>query len=418
MFAMFKTKRFGMFIHWGIYSLLGWHEQAQWRLQMDADAYQALAKEFNPVEYDPKAWVAMAKEAGMDYICFTTKHHDGFCMWDSAYTDYKITNTPFGRDILKELADACHEAGMALSLYYSVPDWHQPNSLNFGGDHELLQPKAGDQPDEQKYIAYVKNQITELLTNYGKILSFFWDIPPVNKDPSVNALVRQLQPDILINNRGYDAGDFATPERTVPECGYFTALTEACNSVGRQSWGYRTVEDYHSHAFLEASIDRIMAMGGNYLLNVGPDALGRIPQPAVDSLQAVGGWYNRVKPALFAKPFSAPSGVVTDRPMTRNGDTLYIHFPKPMEAGGFYMEDVLVLPKKAWVLNNGMPLYTGMDVMPTLCYGGRTVAKPVFHINGIPVNELAGETIILALEFENLDSAFAANAAKTEESRF
>jgi alpha-L-fucosidase len=385
---------------------------------LDAKSYQSYAKQFNPVEYDPKAWVAMAKEAGMDYICFTTKHHDGFCMWDTAYTEYKITNTPFGRDVLKELADACQEADMALSLYYSVPDWHHPNSLNFGGDHELLQPKDGDQPDEQKYIAYVKNQVTELLTNYGKILSFFWDIPPVSKDPSVNALIRKLQPGIFINNRGYDAGDFATPERTVPECGYFTSLTEACNSVGRQSWGYRIHEDYHSHAFLMSSIDRIMAMGGNYVLNVGPDALGRIPQPAVESLKAVGEWYNRVKPALFAKPFAAPGGVTADRPMTRDGNTLYIHFPKGLEANGFYMEDVLCLPKRAYVLNNGQDLYTGMDILPTLCYGGRAVAEPVFHVNGIPVNELAGETMILAFEFEDLDSAFTGHVKPTEESRF
>ena len=415
---MFKTKRFGMFIHWGIYSVLGWHEQAQWRLQLDAGAYQAYAKQFDPVEYDPKAWVAMAKEAGMDYICFTTKHHDGFCMWDTACTDYKITNTPFGADVLKELAEACREADIALSLYYSVPDWHQPNCPNFGGDHELLQPKEGDQPDEQKYIAYVKNQITELLTNYGKILSFFWDIPPVNKDPSVNALVRRLQPDILINNRGYDAGDFATPERTVPECGYFTSLTEACNSVGRQSWGYRIHEDYHSHAFLEASIDRIMAMGGNYVLNVGPDSLGRIPQPAVQTLKVVGNWYHRVKPALFAKPFAAPDGVMQDRLITRDGNLLYIHLPGGLEANGFFMENVACLPKKAYVLNNGQALYTGMDVIPTLCYGGRTVAKPVFHVNGIPVNELAGETIILAFEFEDLDQAFIDHSVKTEERRF
>ena len=407
-----------MFIHWGIYSILGWHEQAQWRLQLDAAAYQSYAKQFDPSEFDPKAWVAMAKEAGVDYICFTTKHHDGFCMWDTAYTDYKITNTPFGRDVLKELSDACREADMALSLYYSVPDWHHPNCPNFGGDHELLQPKAGDQPDEQKYVAYVKNQITELLTNYGQILSFFWDIPPVNKDPSVNALVRKLQPGILINNRGYDAGDFATPERTVPECGYFTSLTEACNSVGRQSWGYRIHEDYHSNAFLQASIDRIMAMGGNYVLNFGPDALGRIPQPAVDTMKAVGDWYNRVRPALYAKPFVTPGGVSADRLMTRDGNTLYIHFPKGLEANGFFMEEITCLPKRAWVLNNGQDLYAQMDVMPTLCYGGRTVAKPVFHVNGIPVNELAGETVILCFEFDDLEHVFASCSQITEESRF
>ena len=414
---MFKTKRFGMFIHWGIYSLQGWHEQAQWRLQLDPKTYQQYAEQFCPAAFDPKAWVAMAKQAGMDYICFTTKHHDGFCMFDSAYTDYKITNTPYGKDILKELAEACEEAGMSLSLYYSVPDWHHPNCLNFGGDHELLQPKEGDEPDEARYVAYVKNQITELLTNYGKILSFFWDIPPVNKDPSVNALVRKLQPGILINNRGYDQGDFATPERTVPACGYFTSLTEACNSVGRQSWGYRINEDYHSHAHLIASIDRIMAMGGNYLLNVGPDAEGRIPNQAVETVEVVGNWYLRVKEALVAKPFVIQNGVMRPYLMTRRENTLYLHFPTQPEATGFYVEDMKELPLSAKVLNDGTNLQVEFACMPTLCYGGRLVAPPVVHVNGMPVNKLCGEAIVVQLEFADVDRAFDLETKTTEENR-
>ena len=415
---MFQTKRFGLFIHWGIYSVGGWHEQEQWRLQVDSEKYQSYAQQFCPKSYDPKAWVAMAKEAGMDYICFTTKHHDGFCMWDTAYSEYKVTNSPYGKDILRELADACREADMALSLYYSVPDWHHPNFPNFGGDHELLQPKKGDVPDESQYVAYVKNQITELLTGYGKIMSFFWDIPPVNKDPSVNALVRQLQPEIYINNRGYDAGDFATPERSVPECGYFTSLTEACNSVGRQSWGYRINEDYYSHAHLMASIDRIMTMGGNYVLNVGPDAEGRFPEPAVETLRSIGSWYRRVKPALFAKPYVPNPNMKRSFTMTRDGNTLYIHFSGSPEASGFYMEDLCCLPERAFVVNDGTVLSASMDVMPTLCYGGKGGREPVVHINGIPVNRITGEPIVLRLDFSDLDAAFAEDLNIKTESRF
>lgn len=415
---MFQKKRFGLFIHWGIYALGGWHEQEQWRLSVDSEAYQQYAQRFCPDAFDPKAWVTMAQKAGMDYICFTTKHHDGFCMWDTAYTDFKVTNTPYGKDVLQQLAQACQEAGMGLSLYYSVPDWHHPNYPNFGGDHELPQPKAGDEPDEQRYIDYVKKQIAELLTRYGKIQSFFWDIPPVKKDPSVNALIRKLQPGIFINNRGYDAGDFSTPERTVPECGYFTSLTEACNSVGRQSWGYRINEDYYSHAYLTASIDQIMAMGGNYVLNVGPDASGKFPKPAVQTLEAVGDWYNRVKDALFAKPFMPDPAVRREYFMTRDGNTLYLHFPKGLNATGFFLEDLIRLPENALVLNDGTQLRACMEIMPTLCYGGTGHRMPVFHVNGIPVNRLAGETIILKLEFANLDEAFDPNKGKAEESRF
>ena len=415
---MFQTKRFGLFIHWGIYSVGGWHEQEQWRLQVDSEKYQSYAQQFCPKSYDPKAWVAMAKAAGMDYICFTTKHHDGFCMWDTAHSEYKVTNTPYGKDVLRELADACKEANMSLSLYYSVPDWHHPNYPNFGGDHELLQPKKGDVPDEAKYVAYVKAQITELLTNYGDILSFFWDIPPVNKDPSVNALIRQLQPGIYINNRGYDSGDFSTPERTVPECGYFMTLTEACNSIGRQSWGYRVNEDYYAHVHLMASIDRIMTMGGNYVLNVGPNADGRFPEAGQEALRVIGNWYRSVKPALFAKPYIPDPGVKRSFTMTREGNTLYIHFPNTPEASGFYMEELRALPERAFVLNDGTALSVSMDVMPTLCYGGTGGKEPVVHINGLPVNRLTGEPIVLQMEFSDLDSAFVTEAEQKIENRF
>lgn len=410
---MFQSKRLGMFLHWGIYSVNAWHEQEQQRYPVESERYAEYAKKFEPLDGRPKEWVELAKQTGMDYICFTTKHHDGFCMWDTAYTDYKVTNTPFGKDVLKELAQACSEAGIGLSLYYSVPDWHHPNYPNFGRSHELPKPKIGDCPDEKRYIQYVKNQVTELLTNYGKIQSFFWDIPPETYDPSVNALVRKLQPGIFINNRGYDKGDFATPEREVPEGGCFTSLTEACDSVGRQSWGYRIGEDYYSHLHLISSIDRIMAMGGNFVLNAGPDATGRIPKEARESFEAVGRWYKKVKEALDAKPASEripspdPDSWIPrdDYLMTKNGNTLYFHFPKGPEATGIFVKNIKVLPKSAVVLNDGTPLTVRMDRMPLLCKGdGKN--QPVFHVNGIPVNRLTGESIILKMEFEDLESVF------------
>ena len=413
---MFRTKRFGMFIHWGLYSIRGWHEQEQWRYPVESKQYQSYMKQFYPKKYDPNAWVTAAKQAGMDYICFTTKHHDGFCMWDTAYSDYKITNTPYGKDVLKELAEACRKQGMALSLYYSVPDWHHKNYPNFGRSHELARPKQGDEPDEDKYIEYVKRQVTELLSFYGPILSFFCDIPPERKDPSVNELVRSLQPGILINNRGYDQGDFSTPEREVPQSGRFETLTEACQSVGRQSWGYRSNEDYYSHSFLIASIDQMMARGGNYVLNVGPNADGEIPPDALETLRAVGNWYQRVKEALYAQP--APDLLPeNDFLVTKCSHTLYLHFPKAPEAAGIFLAAIKKAPKSALVLNDQTPLNVSFDQMPTLC-SPPNHCGPVLHINKIPVNRFAHETIVLKLEFEDLDQALDQDYEVKSENRF
>ncbi|MDF2723908.1 MAG: hypothetical protein K0Q59_3583, partial [Paenibacillus sp.] len=258
----FFDLRYGMFIHWGLYAIPAWHEQILWRSGMKRKDYEQLVHQFNPVHFDPEAWLNVVQEAGMQYICFTTKHHDGFCMWDSAFTDYKITNAPYGKDILAMLAEACGKRGIPLSLYYSCPDWHHPNYPNKGRHHEMFGPRPGDEPDLDRYYDYVKKQITELLTGYGPIYQLFWDVNVAEYD----------------NNRGPGKGDYSTPERHVPDGSAFAAPTEACQSLGRESWGYRDGEDYYTNKFLMQSIDKIMAMGGNYLLNVGPKPDGTIPE--------------------------------------------------------------------------------------------------------------------------------------------
>ena len=413
---LFRDMRFGMFIHWGIYSVGAWHEQEQWRYPVDSGEYMKYAQQFNPVLFDPEQWLDLVEEAGMDYVCFTTKHHDGFCMWDTAYTDFTIMNTSYGKDVLKLLADACHRRGIGLSLYYSVPDWHHKNYPNQGGSHELAYPKPGDEPDEDKYVEYVKNQLTELCTNYGKIESFFWDIPPVRRDPSLNEYIRKMQPGILINDRGYDEGDFATPERSLPEGGRFERYTEACQSVGWQAWGYRKNEDYYSHKFLMESIDIYMAMGGNYLLNVGPKPDGTIPPEAQDSLRAIGEWYKRVKEALWAEPAShlIPSSQFL---LTAKDNTLYLHFHKSPESNGLILETIGKLPKSATVLNNEQELYAAFERMPTLCSPPHA-GRPVLHLNRIPIDQLAGEVIILKLEFDDLAAAIQQNAKISQQNRF
>nr|MBQ4319850.1 alpha-L-fucosidase [Clostridia bacterium] len=398
--------RFGMFIHWGIYAQTGWHEQYALRTKLPRAEYSRLASTFNPVDYDPDEWVKMAKAAGMEYICFTAKHHDGFCMWDTKYTDFNIMNTPYGKDVLKMLADACERHGMSLSIYYSNPDSHHPNGYNELSSHQVP-PEEGDVPDNLLYREYVKNQIRELMTNYGRIYTLFWDIPPQIEDESLNDLVRELQPGIMINDRGYGKGDFSTPERHVPDGEKFTSETEACQSVGQQSWAYRSNEDYYTPKFIMQSMDKIMLMGGSYLLNVGPDARGRIPERSRRSLEIVGKWYNSVRESFDCETVPA-NDLFTKKPggmyALRSGNTIYLHFTKDPEACGLNLYPFDKLPTSARLLNCGFDreLECELCMLPTN-YPNSVLAPPVLHVKDVPFDELYGEVPVLKLEFDSLE---------------
>ena len=304
------------------------------------------------------------------------------------------------------LADECEKQSIGLSLYYSCPDWHHPNYLNTIGHHEIDQVKDGDEPNEALYIEYVKNQLRELLTGYGKIQGFFWDIPPKTRDKSLNELIRSLQPGIFINNRGYDEGDFSTPERMSADGASFDGLCEACDSIGKESWGFRKTEDYHSRYYITSSIDRYMAMGANFVLNVGPDEKGNIPERAKAIFSSVGSWYNNVKEALFAEPvkyeWASKYGFIT----TKSGNSLYLHFTNQPDADGFFIREIKSLPKSAIVLNDSTPLSIFWDKIPRLFNGHKESMVNVCHIHGIDVDSLASEAVIIKLEFENLDDAF------------
>ena len=280
----FFDRRFGMFVHWGLYAIRGWHEQEMWRDDVARSKYVEYASQFNPTGFDPDVWLDLAEEAGMEYLCFTTKHHDGFCMWDTRLTGFNVMNTPYGKDIMAELADACHRRGMPLCLYYSCVDWHHPNYPNEGRHHELDGPEEGDNRDMEAYIEYVRAQLRELCTNYGEIHGIFWDMNVAGyADPTINQMIRELQPKAIINDRGYDEGDYGTPERDSDRDGQaalrrYSRPTEACQSVGMESWGFRIDENYFTPKYLMQSMGRVLCMDGNYLLNVGPKADGTIPQ--------------------------------------------------------------------------------------------------------------------------------------------
>lgn len=391
--------KFGMFVHWGIYSLTGYHEQVRWRFFTPRAEYRKLMNEFNPVKYDPDEWVRLAKDAGMEYICFTTKHHDGFCMFDTKYTDFNIMNTPYHRDVLKELSEACARGGLALSLYYSNPDWDYKYGYNSRSSHQM--PEKGDVEDIEKLKEFQKNQIRELLTNYGKIYTFFWDIPTNISDPSMNEFIRSLQPDILIDDRGWgDKGDFSTPERFVPDGHKFERMTEACQSVGEQSWGYCADEDYFTNRYLTASIDKIRAMDGSYLLNVGPMPDGRIPERSAEIVRRVGKWYNSVKEAFDAEPYLLENHSLV---CTKRGSTLYVHIPDGLNSRGLTLKPIDVLPKSVTLLNDGRSLKYSITTRPEdkgWSAPDNILRRQTLHIFDMPADEFADETMVLRIELD------------------
>ena len=309
-----REARFGMFIHWGLYAIPAgeWNSKtnyAEWirnQAQIPLDEYGQFVSRFNPLNFDAEQWVQMAKEAGMKYIVITSKHHDGFCLFDSKYTDFDVMATPFKRDILKELADACKKKGIKLCFYHSIMDWHHPDYLP-KRNWETSIPTEG--ADFEHYVQYMKNQLKELLTNYGKIGVLWFDGEWENtwsdqRGIELYQYVRRLQPDIIINNRvsasrsgmeGFTAeggfsGDFGTPEQQIPATGLPGIDWESCMTMN-DHWGYnKNDKNFKSTKDILQMLADIASKGGNYLLNVGPTAEGTFPPESIRRLQDIGQW--------------------------------------------------------------------------------------------------------------------------------
>ena len=397
--SMFE-RRLGMFVHWGIYSVGEWHEQEFMRKGMRRADYEKFAGRFAAEKFNADDFVDVAKSAGAEYIVFTSKHHDGFCMWDTSTTDYKVTNTPAKRDIVAELADACRRRGVKLGFYFSNPDWHHPNAHNEKSTHQIpMEP--GDVPDMERYVAYVKAQVTELLTKYGEIVCFFWDIPTKVDRPEMDELVRRLQPGIMVNDRGWgnkSACDYSTPERDYSWDTTKGRHVEACDSVGAQSWGYRRDEDYHTLGYLTRRIDRFLASGANFLLNVGPRSDGTIPDEARAIMADVGKWYAKVRDS-FRGVRTVPElrlKIAPDAVVTRRDDTLFVHFPSGLDATGLDLRPIVAMPEKATLLNTGESLNARVELMPRNAGGFN---RKTLHVWGIPADSLANECIVLRLDF-------------------
>jgi len=301
--------RFGMFIHWGLYALAARHEWVKSREKMSDEAYQRYFDRFQPDLYDPKAWARTARETGMGYFVVTAKHHDGFCLWDSARTEYKASRTPAGRDLLRPLVEAMRAEGLRVGFYYSLLDWHHPD-YPIDLHHPMRDDRefaAGDR-DMGKYADYLGGQIRELLTDFGRIDVLFLDFSFPGPDGKGRAdwrseelikMIRELQPEILVNDRldllDMPGGwDFLTPEQFMPRewvrAGGRPVPWETCQTFSG-SWGYHRDEaTWKSVRQILVMLIETVSKGGNFLLNVGPTGRGTFDSRALDRLRGVGGW--------------------------------------------------------------------------------------------------------------------------------
>lgn len=338
-----RDARFGMFIHWGLYSIPAgeWPGKgtghAEWirdTARIPVGEYEKLKGQFNPVKFDADAWAKAAKGAGMNYLCITTKHHDGFCLFDTKQTDWSVSHTPFKRDIMREMAAACRKQGVVPCWYHSIMDWHHPDYLPRRPWEVADRPEAG--ADFDRFNTYLNNQVTELLTNYGPIGVMWFDGQwegtwTHERGVELYNLCRRLQPDTIVNNRCDKGGgpfqmtrqvdvkymgDFGTPEQEIPPAGLPGVDWETCMTMNNH-WGYNKVDkNYKSTEDLLRKLADIASKGGNFLLNVGPTAEGEIPPESLDRLREIGQWM-AVNGESIHGTSASPGGTLASLPWGR-----------------------------------------------------------------------------------------------------
>jgi alpha-L-fucosidase len=354
--AWFRKAKFGMFIHWGPYSVAS--VEASWPIMQPGHwgiteaEYRALSARFNPIHYDPDHFIDLARTAGQKYIVFTTKHHDGFCMFDSDYTDYKITNTPYGKDIVKQLSEACARRSMPLGFYYSPPDMHHPGFRDISRPASENWQGQPERPEWPSYLQYMQLQLTELLTRYGEVCDIWFD--GLGHQEKYDGrrfmdLIHHLQPATLVNDRIGVPGDYVTPEQFIPRAiptknvqvhgadesvqkDFHTGvpspadfqLWETCMTIN-DTWAYNA----HDHRF-KSSGDLIRALvevasrGGNFLLNVGPQPDGLIQPEFQNRLRAIGEWMTVNGDSIYETTYG-PIQEQTGFRTTAKGSDLYLH---------------------------------------------------------------------------------------------
>jgi alpha-L-fucosidase len=341
--------RFGMFIHWGLYALPARHEWVKNQERITEEEYQKYFEQFDPDLYDARRWARAAREAGMKYFVITTKHHEGFCLWDSEYTDYKATNTPYGKDLIAPMVEAFRAEGLRVGFYHSLIDWHHPefpvDRCHPMRDNEEFKAKAKDR-DVAKYAEYLHNQVRELLTRYGTVDYMFYDFSYPDEggkgrkdwqSEKLIAMTRELQPSIIVNDRldleDVEGGwDFKTPEQVMVrewvKVGGKRVLWET-NQTFSGSWGYHRDEaTWKSVEQLVKMLIDTVSKGGNLLLNVGPTARGEFDERALERLAGIGRWMEQHGRSIYGCS-EAPEGFATpqDCRLTYNPETrrLYVH---------------------------------------------------------------------------------------------
>ncbi len=387
-----REARFGLFIHWGTYSVLagewaGKKTHGEWirdTARIPIEQYTPVKDRFDPVKFDARAWARMAKDAGMRYMVITTKHHEGFALFDSAHSDYDVMATPFRRDVMKELAEACAAEGLRMGWYYSIMDWHHPDYLPRRGWELGERPAEG--ADMDRYVEFMHRQIEELLTKYGPIGVMWFDgewEPTWNhrRGQALYDHCRRLQPDVIVNNRvdvgrggmagmsdaGF-AGDFGTPEQEVPATGLPGIDWETCMTMN-DHWGYNRADlNMKSTAELLQTLCDVASKGGNFLLNVGPTPEGEFPPESVERLREIGEWMRVNGEAIYgtqAGPFeSLPWGRCTVR-----GSSLFLHVFDWPKDGRLVVPGLGSAVESARLLGSGDSLAArrqGSDVVVTL----------------------------------------------------
>ncbi|OGU31798.1 MAG: hypothetical protein A2057_00745 [Ignavibacteria bacterium GWA2_35_9] len=373
-----RDARFGLFIHWGLYAIPAgeWNGKtnyAEWirnQAEIPIDEYDKFVGQFNPVKFDADKWVSTAKNAGMKYIVITSKHHDGFCLFDSKFTDYDVMSTPFKRDILKDLSEACRNEGIKLCFYYSIMDWHHPDYLP-GRDWEN---RSSEGADFDGYIQHMKNQLKELVINYGDIGILWFDGEwenTWNEERGIDLYnyVRSLQPDIIVNNRvdpnrgglegfapeGVTMGDFGTPEQQIPSTGLPGIDWESCMTMN-DHWGYnKNDKNFKSTKDILQMLADIASKGGNYLLNVGPTSEGIFPAESVEILSEVGSWMKVNGESIYGTSSSLFNslewGRCTQKKIGEN-TRLYLHVFNWSQNGRLVIPGIYSQPLHSYLLSD------------------------------------------------------------------
>lgn len=315
--AWWHQAKFGMFVHWGLYSLIGQHEWAMELEGIPVAQYEQLSRHFHPKPGAARDWARLARRAGMKYMVLTTKHHEGFCLWDSKLTNYNAVQQGPGRDLVREYVEAARAEGLRVGFYYSLMDWHHP-------DGALCKT---DEAARKRFVAYTHGLIRELLTNYGKIDVLWFDVSwPLKaagwESERMNQMIFELQPEIIVNNRNGLEGDFATPEQKITAAE--GRAWESCMTLN-ESWGFNRADtQWKSARTIVNNLATCARGGGNYLLNIGPEPDGSIPPESTAVLEKVGDWL-AVNETSIRGTESMKMQWMPNGNMTRRGHTLYLH---------------------------------------------------------------------------------------------